>query len=601
MRDLLFARNKIGERSVGRSRTHTSPQIGLRFIIDSIDCRIVENAFRGVEKGIVFTSDAFGVKETATHYSALLAGKSDSTPVESARSFSDASLGTEERRAHYSMMASSFFSLGNTERTLVRGNEFDATQIGIEWSGTKLIEDFRIVENAFANCQFAAILIEPEDRVFVLRDQVDTKVRLVEKNRFEIFGTAVRATIGAVRVEANDIRVSQPNFIIADWKVSTDIFATGVFGSNSLARSNEANDIPGMRIYFSEARNSIEKDPTSIDHVTLSTSIEEKVHSKSPPNSGDATSDRLYVMKTLADVQAYNTLVPLANEGFIFTAVVREGFVVNLRGFDNRVIDNRIWSTHPNLAGGVLIHSQSGEMRGNEVLVGRESLVMRSLGGTSGGDARIEGNTLRATGQPSTGGQRFTPFALSIPGLVAGNLAVLGNRFEGSVMIGADPFAAFGLRAAGVLEIPHIPTYYNSLKVDAGILGQLFAAKTSEETSSFSVLFNPEFLRILSQGFLIHDPHKDRPVVQFSDNRVVRGYVAIAQTTAGMSWTEEELAKEGNRALVANVSGNVFDYWARLVGRDLIVVGNHSQRAVQYRVLNNSIRATANIPDSVPF
>ena len=96
------------------------------------------------------------------------------------------------------------------------------------------------------------------------------------------------------------------------------------------------------------------------------------------------------------------------------------------------------------------------------------------------------------------------------------------------------------------------------------------------------------------------DPHNNRPVVQFADNRVVRGWVAISQSTAGAFWTAAALKKQASKSLVLTLSSNTFDYWARVTGYDLILTGNHSQSAIQYRV-GNVLEHVANIPQPKLF
>ena len=96
------------------------------------------------------------------------------------------------------------------------------------------------------------------------------------------------------------------------------------------------------------------------------------------------------------------------------------------------------------------------------------------------------------------------------------------------------------------------------------------------------------------------DPHKDRTVIQFSDNRVVRGFVALARSTGGAFWTKDDLVREGATSPVIQVTGNVLDYWARVVGLDVIIVGNHSQTAIQYRA-GSRIERAANMPAPAEF
>ena len=60
------------------------------------------------------------------------------------------------------------------------------------------------------------------------------------------------------------------------------------------------------------------------------------------------------------------------------------------------------------------------------------------------------------------------------------------------------------------------------------------------------------------------------------------------------------LKKHASRAMVLTLTSNTFDYWARVAGYDLILTGNHSQSAIQYRV-GNKLEQIANIPPPKTF
>jgi hypothetical protein len=66
-------------------------------------------------------------------------------------------------------------------------------------------------------------------------------------------------------------------------------------------------------------------------------------------------------------------------------------------------------------------------------------------------DLRVEGNRLGVTGPPPGEGRRTASYALAIPTLTAGNYSILDNAMDGSVMIGAEPFASTGLAKRGTL------------------------------------------------------------------------------------------------------------------------------------------------------
>ena len=144
--------------------------------------------------------------------------------------------------------------------------------------------------------------------------------------------------------------------------------------------------------------------------------------------------------------------------------------------------------------------------------------------------------------------------------------------------------------------------YYNALKMDSAVFPYLLTEKTQPAKTLPTKVDNNVVTGII--GVVVNlwslDPHANRPVVQFADNRVVRGWTAIAQSTLGAFWTSATLRSQAAQALVLTLSGNVFDYWARITGHDLVVTGNHSQSAIQYRV-GRTFQQSANIPAPVNF
>ena len=122
-----------------------------------------------------------------------------------------------------------------------------------------------------------------------------------------------------------------------------------------------------------------------------------------------------------------------------------EGFVINLSGVQNEVTDNNVLSRNSALDGGVVLQLPSGSVTGNEVSVGRVALMVTAKASQGRRDLRIEGDSLAVTGPPPGGGQRAAAYALAIPTMTAGNYSILDNAMDGSVMIGAEPFASTGL------------------------------------------------------------------------------------------------------------------------------------------------------------
>ena len=230
--------------------------------------------------------------------------------------------------------------------------------------------------------------------------------------------------------------------------------------------------------------------------------------------------------------------------------------------------------------------------------------MVSSKAGQGRYDLKVEGNKVRVTGPPQGDGKRPAAYALALPTLTPGNYAILDNHLDGSVMVGADPFASSGLFKKDTLDIGNFVFFDHALAFDGSTYFKALskAGEAAKETSA--TIINAEIVHAVLTGFFFDlfdmDPHKSRAVIQFADNRVMRGYVALARSTGGAFWTVEDLKKQASAAPIIEVNGNVFDYWARVVGRDVILVGNHSQAAILYRV-GREVKEVANIPAPVSF
>jgi hypothetical protein len=75
---------------------------------------------------------------------------------------------------------------------------------------------------------------------------------------------------------------------------------------------------------------------------------------------------------------------------------------------------------------------------------------------------------------------------------------------------------------------------------------------------------------------------------------------AIAQTVASGYWALASFESRFDRSLIANLSNNIFDYGAGVIGYDLIIVGNHSQVHIKYRSAR-PIESVANMPVPQPL
>jgi len=264
------------------------------------------------------------------------------------------------------------------------------------------------------------------------------------------------------------------------------------------------------------------------------------------------------------------------------------------------VNNNHVNSSNPSMDGGVLFHLLSGEARGNEIAVNRIGLMMNAKTAQGRENVNIEGNKITVFGPATSGGTSEPAYALAIPSLQPGSLSILDNYFEGSVMVGAEPFSSLGLKSDTNVVTSNVMKVYNALKMDSGVFPYAVSQKAKAATTTpATIIDQPVVVGLILHAWLL-DPHRDRPVVQFADNRVVRGWVAIAQSTGGAFWTPDNLENQAHRALVLNLSGNVFDYWARVVGRDVILVSNHSQMPIQYRV-GRELQQAANVPSPQPI
>jgi len=603
VRNLVFSENRIGLSVPNNIRAGVLCKLGLRVINDVIDCRILHNSFDNVEEGIVFESDFAGRKETIRDFSIKeFVGSSDSN-YSSKKALKESEALTKKSKDKQVLLKSTYFVIGKCARTRIEGNHFRARKLAIEWSGTKDVIDFRITDNAITGCQQAAIQIEPDDRIGFIAEPVETKVRLVEKNRFDIFGVAVRSTIGGVRVEHNDIRIRKPKKMGIRDKDVTKVLGERFYFNPDLSKAVSNADYSGSRMYMKEASNAARKNPGAINTNEFAEVVKKDYVDANAPYKGDSRADDLNLMMTLANAGALTLLLNFAEFGFFKANINAEGFAVNLGGIQNRVNGNTLYSDNADIESGVLFHLLSGEARENNILVQRVGLMMNAKAGQASQDVRIEGNTLKVLGPQSSGGASEIAYALSIPTLKPGNLTILDNYFEGSVMVGAEPFASLGLKQkTDVNFFPGI-IYYNAMKYDSANYANVTYNKAQpKKENPTPVKENVVFglIDLVLQNLWDNDPHDTRPVVQFADNRVVRGWVAIAQSTAGAFWTKAALKQKASTSMVLTLTSNTFDYWARVTGYDLILTGNHSQSAIQYRV-GNTLEHVANIPSPKTF
>lgn len=594
---LRFSENRVGVKPGGATgQKAVVCETGLVILADAIECQIVDNAFENVKQGVAFESDPGNKKAIARDFSANLFTLSKVTTDSAKKLLEDSEVRVKEVSDRRLLLNSTFFRLGRCERTLIQGNRFHASEVAIEWSGTKQILDFRIVNNAFIGCQDVAIQIEPDDRILFLADPVDTTVRLIEKNRFDIYSGAVRATIGAVRVEKNDMRINAPVWTPLLPISLLTAAAENIYNSASFTKAVKVVDIPLARMMAMEVTSTVEENPNVVNSAGFSKDVGDTILKTHKPKKSDALADKAFVMKTFGDLAANDYLATLSNALLGRWKFNTEGFVINLAGIQNRVVHNRMHGSNPQRPGGVLFHTVSGEIRDNEIVVQGTALLLNGKLSLSSGyqGAEIVGNSLAALGVP---GSKTAVYALAIPSLSPGNLFITNNLFKGSVMIGGDPLAAQGFSKKDIVQNPGMITSYHAMKYDmatyaVSTLGKVFAGKAG----NVGVVEPPGIVIPV----WLTDPHANRPVVQFCQNRVIQGWVGIFQALSGAYWSRALLQSQAGQVLIANVANNVLDYGGSVVGYELVIMGNYSQLGLKYRA-GGRVEAVANIPTAVNF
>jgi hypothetical protein len=244
----------------------------------------------------------------------------------------------------------------------------------------------------------------------------------------------------------------------------------------------------------------------------------------------------------------------------------------------------------------VLFNAVSGEVRDNEIVVPGTAVLLNGKFGLASGyqGAEVCDNSLASVG---VAGSKTAAYALAIPSLSPGNLVITNNLFKGSVMIGGDPLSAQGFSNNNVFVFPAVFTFYNAMKFDMATYAVSSLVKAfPTKLGNFGVFHPPGPVFQL----WLTDPHANRPIVQFCQNRVIQGWVGIFQALSGAYWSVALLKSQASQALVANVASNVLDYGGSAVGQDLVVMGNYSQAALKYRV-GGRVQAVANIPPAVSF
>ena len=384
-----------------------------------------------------------------------------------------------------------------------------------------------------------------------------------------------------------------------------NLFTTQVFTLPTFVSAATSKDIGNLRLGAKDVAHAAAANPGAINTTSFAAQAKSSILDAHVIDQGDVLTDHAFVLHKLA-LAGEGALVA-SGSTFTLAPLITdlEAFVVNLSGAQNEVTDNNLLSKNTALDSGVALQVPSGSVTGNEIEVGHVAVMITAKASQGRRDLAVEGNRLTATGAQSGGGLRPASYALAIPTMTAGNYSILDNTMDGSVMIGAEPFASTGSRQAATLQFGSFIGLSHTLAFDgksysSAIMFAAMPAKAIAATTIDPKLVGAVAGTVAAAVPFSEDPHKDRTVIQFSDNRVVRGFVALARSTGGAFWAKDDLVRESATSPVIQVTGNVLDYWARVVGLDVIIVGNHSQTAIQYRA-GSRIERAANMPAPAEF
>ena len=595
-----FASNVLGQaRSDGNG---LSPRVGLRLHADAVDLHVLDNRFLDVRDAIVFESDPKGERDVLRLAEVDFRVTPTLDPAVSRQIVAAVKGEVAGQRAGSRLLGTPFAAVGKCERTLIEGNLLQADGIGIEWSGTKDIHDFRVSRNAFVGCRAGAILLEPDDRVHYanLAEAVDTQVRLIDRNRFDILGVAIRSTLGAVRVEKNDVRVRPlpASFVPTDSIVN--LFTSQVFTLPTFVSAATTKDIGNLRLGAKDVSHRAAANPGAINTASFAAQAKSSILDAHVIDQGDVLTDHAFLLHKLA-LAGEGALVASGSTSTLAPLITDlEAFVVNLSGAQNELTDNNLLSKNTALDSGVVLQVPSGSVTGNEIEVGHVAVMITAKASQGRRDLAVESNRLTATGAQSGGGAAPGIVRARDPDDDGGQLLDPRQRHG---RLGDDRRRAVRVDRPGqggdaAVRQLHRPVAHAGVRRQELLVGDRVrrdAREGDRRDDDRSQARGRGGGHGRGGGAVQRDPHKDRTVIQFSDNRVVRGFVALARSTGGAFWTKDDLVREGTTSPVIQVTGNVLDYWARVVGLDVIIVGNHSQTAIQFRA-GSRIEHAANMP-----
>lgn len=594
-RHLTFEYNRVGARATTRgSDQEDACDIGLRVQGEATACRINNNEFRNVGEAVVFEGFEGGRDVIRIAGSGLkTVAKTDAAARKTValRAVESVRLNESAR-----MIASpSFYRVGRSERILISNNEIKASKAAVRWSDTWEVVDFRISGNVITGCEEIAVMLDLKSVSSAFRSPVDTRMRTIDGNRFEVSAPAIVSGLDGMRIEKNDIRIKGvENTRVFPWDF-IKTFNDDMFKSPILRTAVESRDINLTTMAVTKGLTDVRANTAGVNVGALSNNLASVAAPSEGATTGLALGNDALMLSEMMPLVDFEVLLPSLSDFLDRVTFVADAYAVNLSGLQNHVVHNRIHSDNDDVRGGIKFLYQAGEIRDNDIEVPKYAVYVAGtaspLRGASN-DVEVSGNTLRAVGVAA---KNVSVQALYMPAVQPGNVLIADNRFEGRVSIGGDPVRA------SRKTVTTKPDLTSALALNHSFT--LTSATFSRHAKSFSV-FGPACINddVVTVPGLVPLPGttKERATIQFANNRVVGDSFGIMESFAAGSWSKETLAKRGDSANVINVVNNVVDRSGVVIGKDVIILGNNSQSAIEYQAFGEK-RTVANIPGAEAY
>jgi hypothetical protein len=594
-RHLTFEYNRVGARpSIRGTDQEDACDIGLRVQGEATACRVSNNEFRNVGEAVAFEGFEGGrdvIRVAASGIKRFARTDTASRKAVALRALEAVRVNERSRM----IASSSFYRVGRGERILIADNEIHASKAAVRWSDTWDVVDFRISGNVITGCEEIAIMLELESVSSALRSRVDTRMRIVAKNRFEVSAPAIVSNLDGMRIEKNDIRIKGvENTRVFPWGF-IKTFNDDMFKNPVLKTAVESRDIGLTKMAVTKGLADVRANPSTVNTRLLSANLASLSTPSEGATSGVSLGKDALLLAEMMPLIDLNAVLPSLSDFLDRVTFVADAYAVNLSGLQNHVVHNRIHSDNDDVQGGVKFLYQAGEIRDNEIEVSKYAVYVAGTASPlrdASNDIEISGNTLRAVGAAA---RNVSVQALYVPTIQPGNMLIADNRLEGRVSIGGDPVRA------SRRTVTTKPDLTGGLALNHGFM--LTSATFARHAKNFSV-FGPACINddVVAIPGLIPLPGttKERATIQFANNRVVGDSFGIMESFASGNWSKATLAKRGDSANVINVVNNVVDRSGVVIGRDVILLGNNSQTAIEYHAFGQK-RIMANIPNAEAY